>query len=98
VVRTDAIGSRPCGETPIEHDLVQAAIDATRLVGREPDLALASTDANIPISRGIPAIAIGAGGRGGDAHTHSEWFDNVHGTIGVARALPIVVAAAGFVA
>ena len=95
VVRTDAIGSRPCGETPVEHDLVQSAIDATRLVGRDPDLALASTDANIPISQGIPAIAIGAGGRGGDAHTHSEWFDNVHGTIGVARALTIVMAAAG---
>jgi len=55
-------------------------------------------DANIPISRGIPAIAIGAGGRGGDAHTHSEWFDNVHGTVGVARALTIVMAAADLVA
>ena len=34
---------------------------------------------NVPISQGIPAIAIGAGGRGGDAHTHGEWYDNVHG-------------------
>jgi tripeptide aminopeptidase len=93
--RVESIGSRPCGETPAEHALVQAAIDATRLVGRHPDLALASTDANVPISQGIPAIAIGAGGRGGDAHTHSEWFDNLHGTIGVARALTIVMAAAG---
>jgi acetylornithine deacetylase/succinyl-diaminopimelate desuccinylase-like protein len=91
----EAIGSRPCGETPAEHDLVRAAIDATRLVGRQPDLALASTDANVPIAHGIPAIAIGAGGRGGDAHTHAEWFDNVHGTLGVARALTIVIAAAG---
>jgi tripeptide aminopeptidase len=90
----DLIGSRPCGETSPDHPLVQAAADATRLVGREPDLALASTDANVPISRGIPAIAIGAGGRGGDAHTHAEWFDNLHGTIGVSRALTIVMAAA----
>jgi acetylornithine deacetylase/succinyl-diaminopimelate desuccinylase-like protein len=90
----EAIGSRPCGETPAEHDLVQAAIEATRLVGRQPDLALASTDANVPIAAGIPAIAIGAGGRGGDAHTHGEWFDNVHGTLGVARALTIVMAMA----
>ena len=90
----EAIGSRPCGETPPEHDLVQAAIEATRLVGRQPDLALASTDANVPIAAGIPAIAIGAGGRGGDAHTHGEWFDNVHGTLGVARALTIVMAMA----
>jgi acetylornithine deacetylase/succinyl-diaminopimelate desuccinylase-like protein len=93
--RIETIGSRPCGETPAEHALVQSAIQATRLVGRRPDLALASTDANVPISQGIPAIAIGAGGRGGDAHTHSEWFDNAHGTIGVARALTIVMAAAG---
>lgn len=88
------IGARPCGETPAEHELVQSAIEATRLVGRQPDLALASTDANVPISQSIPAIAIGAGGRGGDAHTHAEWFDNLHGTVGVARALTIVVTAA----
>jgi tripeptide aminopeptidase len=94
-VTVESIGSRPCGETPAEHDLVQAAVEATRLVGRQPDLALASTDANVPISQGIPAIAIGAGGRGGDAHTHGEWFDNLHGTVGVARALTIVMAAAG---
>lgn len=89
-----SIGSRPCGETSVEHELVQSAIEATRLVGRHPDLALASTDANVPISQSIPAIAIGAGGRGGDAHTHTEWFDNLHGTLGVARALTIVVTAA----
>jgi acetylornithine deacetylase/succinyl-diaminopimelate desuccinylase-like protein len=87
----ESIGARPCGETPAGHALVQSAIEATRLVGRQPDLALASTDANVPISQGIPAIAIGAGGRGGDAHTHGEWFDNLHGTIGVARALTIVM-------
>jgi acetylornithine deacetylase/succinyl-diaminopimelate desuccinylase-like protein len=93
-VTIEAIGSRPCGETPADHDLVQSAIEATRLIGREPDLALASTDANVPIAAGIPAIAIGAGGRGGDAHTHVEWFDNLHGTLGVARALTIVMTAA----
>jgi acetylornithine deacetylase/succinyl-diaminopimelate desuccinylase-like protein len=97
-VTVDGIGTRPCGETPVEHQLVQSAIEATRLVGRHPDLALASTDANIPISQGIPAIAIGAGGRGGDAHTHVEWFDNLHGTLGVARALTIVMTAARLVA
>jgi acetylornithine deacetylase/succinyl-diaminopimelate desuccinylase-like protein len=93
-VTIESIGARPCGETPPEHELVQSALEATRLVGRNPDLALASTDANVPISAGIPAIAIGAGGRGGDAHTHGEWFDNLHGTLGVARALTIVMSAA----
>jgi acetylornithine deacetylase/succinyl-diaminopimelate desuccinylase-like protein len=89
------IGDRPCGETPAEHALVTSAIAATRCVGREPELATASTDANVPISRGVPAIAIGAGGRGGDAHTPDEWFDNRDGTLGIARALTIIVQAAG---
>jgi len=93
-VEVEPIGARPCGETPADHSLVQAALEATRLVGRQPDLALASTDANVAISHGIPAIAIGAGGRGGDAHTRAEWFDNLHGTLGVARALTIVITTA----
>ena len=92
--KVSTIGERPCGETPVDHPLVQSAIEATRLVGREPDLATASTDANVPISLGIPAIAIGAGGRGGDAHTPGEWFDNTDGSVGIARALTIVAGAA----
>lgn len=90
----EPIGARPCGETSIDHPLVKHALATTRLVGREPDLATASTDANVPIARGIPAIAIGAGGRGGDAHTHTEWFDNTDGVRGIARALTIVYGAA----
>ena len=89
----EPIGSRPCGVTDADHPRVRAALDATRLVGREPELATASTDANVPISLGIPAIAIGAGGRGGDVHTASEWFDNVDGSRGVARALTLLAAA-----
>jgi acetylornithine deacetylase/succinyl-diaminopimelate desuccinylase-like protein len=91
----EVIGERPGGETPPDHPLVLAAMEATRLIGRAPELAIASTDANIPISLGIPAIAIGAGGRGGDAHTPGEWFDNTDGPLGVARALGLVVNAAG---
>lgn len=91
------IGDRPCGETASDHPLVAAAIAATRLVGREPELTTASTDANVPISRGIPALAIGAGGRGGEAHTAGEWFDNTDGALGIARALTLVVTSAGMV-
>ena len=94
----EVIGDRPCGSTDAAHPLVAAAVEATRLIGREPELTTASTDANVPISLGIPAIAIGAGGRGGDAHTPSEWFDNTDGMLGVARALTVVVAAAGLAA
>jgi len=88
------IGDRPCGEMPPDHPLVRAAADATRAIGRSPELATASTDANVPISLGVPAIAIGAGGRGGGVHTASEWYDNTDGTLGVARALTVVVSAA----
>lgn len=88
-----AIGDRPGGETPADHPLVAAAHAITRLSGRDPELAIASTDANVPIGLGIPAIAIGGGGRGGDAHCTTEWFENVDGTRGVGRALAIVLAA-----
>ena len=91
----EVIGERPGGETPVDHPLVLSAMEATRLVGRNPELAIASTDANVPISLGIPAIAIGAGGRGGDAHTPGEWFENTEGTLGLSRALGVVVEAAG---
>ena len=86
----DRIGDRPAGETPADAALVQAALAATRLVGRSPALATASTDANAAISVGAPAIAIGGGGTGGDAHTSHEWFDNTNATAGVERALTIV--------
>ena len=92
-VRIDVIGDRPSGETPLDHPLVSAAARLTQCIGRRPDLTLASTDANVPISAGIPAIAIGAGGHGGDTHTPAEWYDNTSGYLGVARALALVATA-----
>lgn len=88
------IGARPGGSTPGDSALVTAAVAATRLVDREPELATASTDANAAMSVGVPAIAIGGGGRGGAAHTSREWFDNAAATAGVERALTIVAAMA----
>jgi acetylornithine deacetylase/succinyl-diaminopimelate desuccinylase-like protein len=88
------IGDRPSGELPADHPLVVSALEATQLIDREPELAAASTDANVPIALGFPAIAIGAGGRGGDAHTPGEWYDNTDGPLGIARALTILVTAA----
>jgi di/tripeptidase len=73
---------------------VLTASEATRAIGRAPELAAASTDANVPISLGVPAIAIGGGGRGGGVHTAGEWYENTGGALGVARALTVVVAAA----
>ena len=88
------IGNRPSGELSSDHPLVVSAMEATQLIDREPELAAASTDANVPIALGVPAIAIGAGGRGGDAHTPGEWYDNTDGPLGIARALTILVTAA----
>ena len=87
------LGARPSGTTAERHPLVQAAIAATRALGATPQLAAASTDANVPISAGIPGIALGAGGKGGDAHLESEWYENVNGPAGIFRALLVAVAA-----
>ncbi|HYC50393.1 MAG TPA: M20/M25/M40 family metallo-hydrolase [Gemmatimonadaceae bacterium] len=89
-VQFDRIGNRPGGETANDAPLVQAAIEATRLIGKSPELVTASTDANAAMSLGVPAIAIGGGGRGGDTHSRREWFDNTSATAGVERALTIV--------
>lgn len=86
------LGERPCGVLPREHTLVQLAEAATRRAGVEPVSAIASTDANIPLSLGIPAITIGGGGTGGGAHTIHEWYDNTNGPRGVARAFAILAA------
>ena len=91
----EVIGDRPGGETLESHELVTSAVEATRLIGRIPELGAASTDANVPIALGIPAVALGAGGRGGDAHTPQEWFENVDGSAGIARVLTVVCQAAG---
>jgi acetylornithine deacetylase/succinyl-diaminopimelate desuccinylase-like protein len=88
------LGDRPSGVTPRAHPLVQAAIAATRALGRTHELACASTDANVPIALGIPAIALGAGGRGGDAHLPTEWYENSDGASGVVRALLVTAAMA----
>lgn len=89
------LGSRPSGSLSVESALVRIARQATTTVGVTPRLATGSTDASIPIALGIPAIAIGAGGRGGGTHTPAEWYDDTHGVRGLQRALLIIAAAAG---
>ena len=92
--RTELLGERPGGSLDDAHPLVVLAQHATRWRGVEPRSAMASTDANIPLSRGIPAITIGAGGTGGATHTAGEWYDNTHGPRGIGRALGIITARA----
>jgi tripeptide aminopeptidase len=88
------VGDRPSGLTPRSHPLVQTAVAATRAVGHEHHLACASTDANMPIALGVPAVALGAGGRAGDAHLPTEWYENEKGALGIVRALFVTAAMA----
>ena len=88
------VGDRPSGLTPRSHPLVQTAVAATRAVGHEHQLACASTDANFPIALGVPAVALGAGGRAGDAHLPTEWYENDKGALGIVRALLVTAAMA----
>ena len=88
------VGDRPSGVTPRTHPLVLAAVAANRVLGRDAELASASTDANVPIALGIPAIALGAGGKAGDAHLATEWYENTEGALGIVRALLVTVAMA----
>jgi acetylornithine deacetylase/succinyl-diaminopimelate desuccinylase-like protein len=88
------LGERPAGRIESRHPLVTAAESATRAVGREPQSASASTDANVPLARGIPAIAIGAGGTGSAMHTADEWYDDTGSEFGLERAIRLVAALA----
>jgi di/tripeptidase len=69
------IGDRPGGLTPADAPLVQIAAASARAQGLTPELDYSSTDANLPISLGIPAIRLNSGGSGGDAHALTEWID-----------------------
>ena len=93
-VEIQLLGDRPSGMTARIHPLVQAAVAANRALGRDAELASASTDANVPIALGIPAIALGAGGKAGDAHLATEWYENVEGALGIIRALLVTAAMA----
>ncbi len=92
----DVIGDRPTDVTPATDPLVVAGVEATRLIGRRPALVAASTDANVPMALGIPAIAIGAGGYGGEVHLATEWYENEEGPLGLFHAALVIAAAAGF--
>ncbi len=89
------IGNRPTGETAPESPIVKLAQEATRVLGFRTRLDQASTDSNIPISMGIPAITLGAGGTSGNSHTLDEWYDPRGREIGLKRALMVIIGTVG---
>ncbi|MBX7219479.1 MAG: M20/M25/M40 family metallo-hydrolase [Blastocatellia bacterium] len=93
-----SMGNRPSGITPVDSRLVRLALEATRLRGAKPLLDCASTDSNLPISLGIPAITIGAGGRCGGCHTLDEWYDPTGRETSLQRTLLLVLGLAGLAA
>jgi acetylornithine deacetylase/succinyl-diaminopimelate desuccinylase-like protein len=94
-VEVEMLGNRPSGTVEPSTPLIQRALAATRHFGVEPQLETGSTDANVPISLGVPATTIGRGGEGEGAHALHEWWANVDGHLGIQKALLLAVASAG---
>jgi acetylornithine deacetylase/succinyl-diaminopimelate desuccinylase-like protein len=90
-LNVDLIGERPTGETPADSPLVETAIEATKLLGVQPRLDQSSTDSNLPISLGIPAITLGAGGSSAFSHSLDEWYDPRGRDLGLKRGLLVIL-------
>jgi tripeptide aminopeptidase len=85
------VGDRPAGNTPSDSPIVTATLSANKALGFPVTLGEGSTDSNIPMSMGIPAITIGGGGRGTGAHALDEAFDTTNSWQGTQRALLVAV-------
>jgi acetylornithine deacetylase/succinyl-diaminopimelate desuccinylase-like protein len=81
------IGDRPAGALPDPSPLLTTLRAVDRHLNLRTEPGLGSTDANIPLARGVPAIAIGAGGLGGGIHTLQEWYDPTGRNIALRRVL-----------
>ncbi len=89
------IGDRPAADLPANSHLLKMirAVDAQ--LNNSARIQRASTDANIPLSLGLEAIAIGAGGSGGGAHTLNEWYDPTGRDLGLKRILLLTLSLCG---
>jgi acetylornithine deacetylase/succinyl-diaminopimelate desuccinylase-like protein len=93
-VTKELVGDRPVGSLPDDAPIVRAATAVTKLFGDVSVGRAGSTDANYPLSLGIPSLAIGGGGRGSDAHAPAETFDVTNGYVGTQRATLLAIALA----
>jgi tripeptide aminopeptidase len=93
--KVELLGSRPGGELPADSPLLAALRSADEFLGNQSRLERSSTDANIPLSLGIEAISIGAGGSGGGAHSLQEWYDAAGREMGLKRALLTILGISG---
>ena len=90
------IGDRPCGETPMDAPIVQTTSAVVKAFGLTSSYGISSTDSNVPMNMGIPAVTIGRG-PGGRAHSPDEWVDIAKPSAvqAVKVALAIILAVAG---
>jgi tripeptide aminopeptidase len=86
------IGDRPAALLPDDSPLLEALRAVDRHLGLRTDARLGSTDANLPLSLGVPALAVGAGGEGGGAHTLGEWYSAKGRELGLRRVLLLTLA------
>lgn len=86
------IGDRPAGALPNDSPMLDTLRAIDRHLRLRTDLRLGSTDANIPISIGVPALSMGAGGEGGGAHTQAEWYSAKDRETGLRRVLLFTLA------
>ena len=89
------LGVRPGGQLAPDAPLLEAIRNVDRHLGNHARLERSSTDANVPLSLGIPAIAVGGGGHGGGSHSINEWYDPAGRELGVKRVLLTLLAVAG---
>jgi len=89
------IGNRPAADLPVDSQLLKMIRAVDSQLNNMAKIQRASTDANVPLSLGREAIAIGAGGAGGGAHTIHEWFDPAGRDLGLKRILLLALALAG---
>ncbi|MBZ5584955.1 MAG: M20/M25/M40 family metallo-hydrolase [Acidobacteriia bacterium] len=90
----ELVGARPAGQTPADSPIVRTALAVSRALHLEAPMREGSTDANVPMNLGIPAITIGGGGEGAGAHSLHESFDSVDSWLGTERALLLAIALA----
>lgn len=89
------VGNRPSGKVHENTPLIQRVLAATKYMGVEPRLTIGSTNSNIPISIGVPAVTIGRGGDAGGVHSLDEWWINNDGYKSIQLALLILLSESG---
>lgn len=90
----ELVGIRPAGQTPVTSAIVQTALAVSRSLHLEETLREGSTDSNVPMNLGIPAITISGGGTGAGAHSLSETFDTTDSWRGTQRAVLLAISLA----